>query len=112
MKANRVWFWVIAIVGAVVLTGCGPSMVTKYDVAKNLAEKGDPAAAIETYKEFIAQNPDSTLVPYAMYNIALLHKEMNDDAGAMAAYEKLIEQFPAKDPAQWAKANLREMKKE
>jgi TolA-binding protein len=109
MKAHGKWLWVIAVIGAVVLTGCGPSTVTKYDVAKKLAAKGDYQGAISAYQEFITANPDSSLVPYAMYNIALTYRGADDNAAALAAYQKLIEQYPTKDPAQWAAADVREM---
>ena len=109
MKAHKAWFGVIAVIGAVVLTGCGPSRVTKYDVAKKQADQRDYPAAVETYKEFIAQNPDSSLVPYAMYNIGCLYRDMNDKAAAMEAFKKLTEQFPTKDPARWAETDMREM---
>ena len=61
MKSHMAWLWVVAIIGAVIFTGCGPTVVTKYDAAKNQAEQGDHLAAIQTYNEFVAQNPDSPL---------------------------------------------------
>jgi hypothetical protein len=102
-----------AVLGTSVLFGCQPQMQTKYDVAKGLQSEGKPVQAADKYKEFIgdAANKDSTLLPFAQYNIALCYKADYNKPAAMAAYAEVIAKWPTSQPAEWAKIEMAELEK-
>ena len=97
-------------VGTVALIGCAPSLATKYDLAKNLQNEKKFDDAIEEYDLYIQENSKSTLVPYALYNIAWCHRGMYEKAEALAAYQRVIDQYPGTDPAGWAKVEMDRLK--
>jgi len=99
------------VIGAAILVGCAPTPVTKYDVAKNLQKQNKFADAIKEYQQFIEANKDSSLVPYALYNIAWCYRGMYKKDEALAAYKQLIDQYPQSEPAQWAKVDMERLEK-
>ena len=102
-----------AALGTSMLFGCQPQMQTKYDVAKGLQNEGKPVQAVDKYKEFIgdATNKDSTLLPFAQYNIALCYKADYNKPAAMAAYAEVIAKWPTSQPAEWSKIEMAELEK-
>ena len=99
----------IALV-TVSVVGCAPTAVTKFDVAKNLQNDKKFQDAVQEYKAFISDNNKSSLVPYALYNIAWCHRGMGRKQQTLNAYQNLIDQYPGSDPAAWAKVEMRRLK--
>jgi tetratricopeptide (TPR) repeat protein len=123
---------------AVVVIGCsnkGPSAsyekTTKLkDKAHELQTKGksteamaDYTAAISGYTQFIEQNQDNRLVPYAKYNIAKCQQWMGKMDEAKKSYQEIISKASAavsagnavaakewQEVAQWAQADLTYMR--
>lgn len=110
---SRLAFVCAAVIGTSVLFGCQPQMKTTYDVAKALQNEGKPTQAAAEYKKFIGDptNKDSTLLPFAQYNVALCCKADYDKPGAMAAYTEVIAKWPTSQPAEWAKIEMAELEK-
>lgn len=111
MRPRRVLLGVAAALGVVLVVGCAPTPVTKYDVAKKLQRHRKFASAIKEYEQFISQNKDSVLVPYALYNIAWCYRGLYKKQEALDAYKKVIDQYPASDPAAWARTEMDRLKK-
>lgn len=111
MRTRSAWLCAVTAVGALLVVGCAPGPVTKYDVAKGQQEKKEYSAAISSYNQFMTDpaNANSTLLPYALYNVAWSYRGMYDQEGAMKAYTQLTQQFPASDPAKWAASEMRDL---
>lgn len=106
MKVRTALVGIAAMAVVLVAIGCAPTPVTKYDVAYNYLDKDQYTEAIDTFSMFIEENPDSTLVPVALYNIAWAYRGLEDMESAKAAYTKVIEQYPTSEAAEWAKAEM------
>lgn len=108
---SRIALLCAAAVAAALLVGCSPGIQTKYDVARNLQKDQQYAAAVAKFGEFVNENKESTLVPYAMYFSARSYEMMYDKTKAMAAYKEVVEKFPVSEPAKWAEADMRDLEK-
>ena len=111
MKMHRACLFATAALGAVILFGCGPAKQTKFDTAKDLQNDGKYAQAIAEYKAFIAERDYKGLLPFAQYNIARSYRMLGNMPEARAAYAKVIENYPESHPAEWSKAELKELDK-
>lgn len=102
-----------AVIGTSVLFSCQQQMQTQYDLAKARQNEGKPVQAVAEYNKFIADaaNKDSTLLPFAQYNIALCYKADYNKPAAMDAYAAVIAKYPTSQPAEWAKIEMAELEK-
>ena len=110
MKTRRALVLMVVLAGAVLLTGCGPTAVSKYDAGKSLQRKKDFQQAIKMYEEYIRAYPDFALTAHAMSNVAECYVGLADKPNAMASFKKVIDQFPQSDVARWAERRMREIK--
>jgi len=68
--------------------------VKAYDAASNLFRRNDFAAAIEAFRGFVKDFPDSALAANAGYWIGISYANMHDYKNALAAQEALIAKYP------------------
>jgi len=97
------------LIGVVLIGGCGPTVMAKYDAGVSLQNQESYLDAIEMYRGYIAEYPESPMVPHALLRIARCYVGLGDKPNAMAAYKKVGEQFPENDVANWAAAEMREI---
>jgi len=104
MGKRRVLLLVAFGLGAMFAAGCMqvPTKVMAYNVAANFQEAGKYTEAINKYNEFIKANPESTLIPNALFHIGDCYVKLNQKDEAVAAFQKVKDQYPASRPAQWA----------
>ena len=109
MKRCIVLVLVTFAVGALFASGCVqvPTKFAAYPAADSLQKDGKFAEAIEKYNEFVETNPESALVPNALFHIAECYVGLDQKDDATAAFKKVMDQFPASDPAQWAKQKIK-----
>jgi len=65
-----------------------------YDAASNLFRRNDFASAIEAFRAFVKDYPQSALAPNAGYWIGISYANMRDYRHALAAQEELIARYP------------------
>jgi tol-pal system protein YbgF len=68
--------------------------VKAYDAASNLFRRNDFPAAIEAFRAFVKDFPDSALAANAGYWIGISYANMHDYKNALAAQEALIAKYP------------------
>jgi len=68
--------------------------VKSYDAASNLFRRNDFPAAIEAFRAFVKDFPDSPLIANAGYWIGISYANMRDYKNALAAQEALIAKYP------------------
>lgn len=68
--------------------------VKAYDAASNLFRRNDFPAAIEAFRGFVRDYPQSALAPNAGYWIGISYANMRDYRNALAAQEDLISKYP------------------
>jgi len=68
--------------------------VKAYDAASNLFRRNDFPAAIEAFRGFVRDFPQSALAPNAGYWIGISYANMRDYRHALAAQEELIAKYP------------------
>ncbi|HUL55813.1 MAG TPA: tol-pal system protein YbgF [Usitatibacter sp.] len=68
--------------------------VKAYDAASNLFRRNDFASAIEAFRAFVRDFPDSPLAANAGYWIGISYANMHDYKSALAAQEALIAKYP------------------
>ncbi|HLX24008.1 MAG TPA: tol-pal system protein YbgF [Usitatibacter sp.] len=68
--------------------------VKAYDAASNLFRRNDFAAAIEAFRGFVKDFPDSPLAANAGYWIGISYANMHDYRNALATQEALIAKYP------------------
>ena len=68
--------------------------VKAYDTASNLFRRNDFPAAIEAFRAFVRDFPQSALAPNAGYWIGISYANMRDYRRALAAQEELVAKYP------------------
>ena len=68
--------------------------VKAYDSASNLFRRNDFPSAIEAFRAFVRDFPQSALAPNAGYWIGISYANMRDYRHALAAQEELISKYP------------------
>ena len=68
--------------------------VKAYDTASNLFRRNDFPSAIEAFRGFVRDFPQSALAPNAGYWIGISYANMRDYRHALAAQEELIAKYP------------------
>lgn len=68
--------------------------VKAYDAASNLFRRNDFAAAIDAFRAFVRDFPDSALAANAGYWIGISYANIHDYKNALAAQEALIAKYP------------------
>lgn len=68
--------------------------VKAYDAASNLFRRNDFPSAIEAFRAFVRDFPDSPLAANAGYWIGISYANMHDYRNALAAQEALIAKYP------------------
>jgi tol-pal system protein YbgF len=68
--------------------------VKAYDAASNLFRRNDFASAIEAFRGFVKDFPQSALAPNAGYWIGISYANMHDYRNALASQEDLISRYP------------------
>ncbi|HSS27749.1 MAG TPA: tol-pal system protein YbgF [Usitatibacter sp.] len=68
--------------------------VKAYDTASNLFRRNDFPAAIEAFRAFVRDFPQSALAPNAGYWIGISYANMRDYRRALAAQEDLVTKYP------------------
>jgi tol-pal system protein YbgF len=68
--------------------------VRAYDAASNLFRRNDFASAIEAFRAFLKDYPESQLAPNASYWIGISHANLRDFRSAMAAQQEVLTRFP------------------
>ena len=68
--------------------------VKAYDAASNLFRRNDFASAIDAFRGFVRDFPDSPLAANAGYWIGISYANMHDYKNALAAQEALIAKYP------------------
>lgn len=68
--------------------------VRAYDAASNLFRRNDFASAIEAFRAFLKDYPDSQLAPNAGYWIGISFANLRDFRSAMAAQQEVLKRFP------------------
>ena len=112
MKTRLAVGVLVGLIGAVIIGGCGPTFVAKFDAGASLQKQENYLQAIEMYREYIAEYPDSPMVPHAFLRVARCYVGLGDKPNAMATYEKIGEQFPTSEVASWAEAEMRDVEKQ
>ena len=65
-----------------------------YDLASNLFRRNDFKAAIEAFKDFLRDYPQSQLAPNAQYWIGISYANLKDARNALAAQEQVVSKYP------------------
>lgn len=68
--------------------------VKAYDAASNLFRRNDFPSAIQAFRGFVKDFPQSALAPNAGYWIGISYANMRDYRNALAAQEELISKYP------------------
>jgi len=68
--------------------------VRAYDAASNLFRRNDFAAAIESFRTFLRDYPQSQLAANASYWIGISYANLKDYRNAMAAQEEVVTKYP------------------
>ncbi|MBL7157888.1 MAG: FecR domain-containing protein [Candidatus Omnitrophica bacterium] len=69
---------------------------------------GEPKKAIETFKGFLAEYPDSPLASIAQAAIGVIYEEdLNDEAKAKEAYSSVLNKYPNSLEAIWVEDRLK-----
>lgn len=68
--------------------------VRAYDAASNLFRRNDFASAIEAFRAFLKDYPDSQLAPNAGYWIGISYANLRDFPNALAAQQDILARFP------------------
>lgn len=68
--------------------------VRAYDAASNLFRRNDFASAIEAFRAFVKDYPESQLAPNAGYWIGISYANLRDYRSAMAAQQDVLARFP------------------
>src|ERR1043166_1607105 len=63
--------------------------------ANEAAKAGRPREAIETYRQLVADFPESQFAPVALFNIAALYDAQADLPATITALTELVEKYPA-----------------
>jgi len=113
MKTRLAVGVLVGLIGAVIIGGCGgPTVMAKYDAGVTQQKQENYLQAIESYREYIAEYPDSPMVPHALLRVARCYVGLGDKPNAMATYEKIGEQFPTSEVASWAEAEMRDVERQ
>jgi tol-pal system protein YbgF len=65
-----------------------------YDEASNLFRRNDFTAAIDRFKRFLQEYPQSQLAPNAQYWIGISYANLKDSRNALAAQEQVVAKYP------------------
>jgi tol-pal system protein YbgF len=65
-----------------------------YDAASNLFRRNDFASAIDAFRAFVKDYPQSQLAPNAGYWIGISHANLKDYRAALAAQEDVLARYP------------------
>jgi len=65
-----------------------------YDVASNLFRRNDFTSAINEFKNFLRDYPQSQLAPNAQYWIGISYANLKDSRNAMSAQEQVLSKYP------------------
>ncbi len=68
--------------------------VRAYDAASNLFRRNDFPAAIEAFRAFVKDNPQSQLAPNAGYWIGISYANLKDYPRAMQAQQEILTRYP------------------
>jgi tol-pal system protein YbgF len=68
--------------------------VKAYDAASNLFRRNDFRSAIEAFKAFVKDYPESQLVPNAGYWIGISYANLRDYRGALGAQQEILLKYP------------------
>ncbi|HEX4943059.1 MAG TPA: tol-pal system protein YbgF [Usitatibacteraceae bacterium] len=68
--------------------------VRAYDAASSLFRRNDFASAMEAFRAFLKDFPQSTLAPNANYWIGICQANLKDYKGALATQEGLLARYP------------------
>ncbi|QJR14473.1 tol-pal system protein YbgF [Usitatibacter palustris] len=68
--------------------------IKAYDAASGLFRRNDFASAIDAFRAFVKDYPQSALVPNAEYWIGIAYANLKDYKNALATQEKLIARHP------------------
>jgi tol-pal system protein YbgF len=68
--------------------------VRAYDTASNLFRRNDFAGAIEAFKAFLKDYPQSQLAANAVYWIGISHANLRDYRNALTAQEQILAKYP------------------
>ena len=68
--------------------------VRAYDAASNLFRRNDFASAIEAFRAFVKDYPNSQLAPNAGYWIGISYANLRDFGAAMAAQQEILARHP------------------
>jgi tol-pal system protein YbgF len=68
--------------------------VKAYDAASNLFRRNDFASAIDAFRAFVKDYPQSQLAPNAGYWIGISYANLKDYRAALSAQESVISRFP------------------
>ena len=118
MRSRILWVCLLAL-GVFVVAGCATARVPVYSDAKDLQGKKHYEEAISRYKQYIDQNKDSSLLPYAQYQVAQCYLGLGDKDKAVAQLEALVTQCanckivmdkPKNNPVLWAQEDLKMLK--
>ena len=70
-----------------------------YDAASNLFRRNDFSAAVDAFRAFLQDYPDSQLAPNAMYWIGISYANLKDYPRALAAQQQLLAKHPQSSKA-------------
>src|SRR4029079_14085038 len=65
-----------------------------YALASTLFRRNDFKAAIEAFKDFLRDYPQSQLAPNAQYWIGISYANLKDARNALAAQEQVVSKYP------------------
>ena len=65
-----------------------------YDVASNLFRRNDFASAVDAFRAFLKEYPQSQLASNAQYWIGISYANLKDYRNALAAQEQVVAKFP------------------
>jgi len=71
----------------------------EYDSASNLFRRNDFAAAIDAFRAFLKEFPQSALAPNAEYWIGISYANLKDYRNALATQEQLLARYPQSSKA-------------
>lgn len=105
----------LLLVTLLVLTGCSkkPSEEELFSKAKTAQEARDFTAAVDAYKQVVANYPDGERADEAQFMVGFLYaNDIGDTTAARAAYETFLEKYAENSDngmvlsAKWELANL------
>jgi tol-pal system protein YbgF len=73
--------------------------IRAYDAASNLFRRNDFSSAVDAFRAFLKDFPQSTLVPNAEYWIGIAYANLKDYKNALAAQEGLLARHPQSSKA-------------